>query len=254
MAESTCEAVFGVTPVALHPRERQRAHVADVPADRRHGRAPATQGPVRGDADDPRSVRRAVSPVCVHAHVHVVSPAKWRHPARAAVPAVSAVPVGETARAAIPAVGRVTVVRLVHLHSQHAAVLDVTQDLIDAEGDGLHVRVLLQMWSQYSYVVHDSRDPSPPRSRARNTVASTRRFLHSWLWDLMGSRRLLSRTICECSWRRTRRDRPPPAARGHQSTRQIDSARPRTDFWSRSTIGLSLRGCLYIFKCKWDGF
>lgn len=47
-----------------------------------------------------------------------------------------------------------TIVRLVHLHSQHTAVLHVTKDLIDAKADGLHVCVLLQMWSQYSYVVH----------------------------------------------------------------------------------------------------
>lgn len=175
MAEITCEAVFGVTPVALHPRERQRAHVVDVPADRRHRRAPATQGPVRRDADDPRGVRRAISPVCAHAHVHVIRPAKCSHPARAGAAAVPAVTVRETARAAIPAVGRVAVVRLVHFHSQHAAVLDVTQNLLDAEADGLHVRVLLQMWRQYSYVVHGSRDPSPPPfAPARGTQSPPR--------------------------------------------------------------------------------
>lgn len=57
VAEPTCEAVFGVTPVALHPGERQGAHVLDVFYDLRHRRAPAAQRSVCRNADDPRSGR-----------------------------------------------------------------------------------------------------------------------------------------------------------------------------------------------------
>lgn len=87
-----------------------------------------------GNADHPGRVR--VSPVNVHAHVHVIRPAERSHPAGAGGPAVF---VGRARKAAASpaaaAVGRVSVVRLVHLHAQHAALLHVAQDLIDAEAD-----------------------------------------------------------------------------------------------------------------------
>lgn len=86
-----------------------------------------------GNADHPGRVR--VSPVNVHAHIHVIRPAERSHPAGAGGPAVV---VGRARKAAAypaAAVGRVSVVRLVHLHAQHAALLHVAEDLIDAEAD-----------------------------------------------------------------------------------------------------------------------
>lgn len=144
---NTCEPVFGVAAVALHPRKCQRGHVVDRPAHRRDGGVTAAQRPVRGDTDDPGGVR--VSPICTHAHVHVICPAEGSYPARVCGAAISGVPASITATVptAGPAnvVSRVSVVRLVHFHPQHAALLCVAEDLIDAETDGLGVRVLLQM-------------------------------------------------------------------------------------------------------------
>lgn len=129
---------------------------------------------MRGDTDDPGSVH--VSPVHIYPHVHVISPAEGSHSAGAAGAVISGVSAREaaavpaTARAAA-AVGRVSVVRFVHPRAQHAALLHVAEDLIYAEADGLHVRVLLQMGPQYPYVIHGLREPHAP---ARGTQVAPR--------------------------------------------------------------------------------
>jgi len=176
---ATCEPVFGVAPVALHPGERQRGQVVAAPVPRLPRGVPAAQGPVRGDPDDPSGAH--VSPVRIHAHVHVISPAEGGHPARAAGAIVSGVAVRVTAAAAsaVHAAARAAVVRpvsvvwLVHPRAHHAALLHVAEDLVDAEADGLHVRVLLQMRPQYPYVVHGlPRDPPPPPQLRREEQRS----------------------------------------------------------------------------------
>lgn len=161
----TCESVFSVASIALHPWERERCQVVDGPAHRRHGGVPGAQRPVSGDTDDPGGVD--VSTVHIHAHTHLISTAEGRHPTRAAGAVISATVARETsvhaaARAAV--VGQVSVVRLVHPRAQHAALLHVAEDLIDAKTDGLHLRVLLQVRPQYPYVIHGFHEP--PRAPA----------------------------------------------------------------------------------------
>lgn len=165
----TCEPVFGVASVALHPGERQRRQVVDGPTHRRHGRVSAAQRPVCGDTDDPSGVH--VSPIGIHAHVHVISPAEGGHSARAGGAVISAVTAREAAAAPAAVIGRLSVLRLVHPHAEHAALLHVTEDLINTEADWLQVRVVLQMRSQQPDVIHCSREPRAP---ARGTEVAPR--------------------------------------------------------------------------------
>ena len=122
-----------------------------------------------GDTDDPSGVH--VSPVGIHAHVHVISPAEGGHSARAGGAVISAVTAREAAAAPVAVIGRLSVLRLVHPHAKHAALLHVTEDLINAEADGLQVRVVLQMRSQQPDVIHCSREPRAP---ARGTEVAPR--------------------------------------------------------------------------------
>lgn len=66
----TCEPVFCVSSVALHPREGKRTDVVDVPGYRRHTRVPAAHRSVRRHADDPDGIR----PAHIDPHVHVIRP------------------------------------------------------------------------------------------------------------------------------------------------------------------------------------
>lgn len=144
----TSESVLGVSPVALHPRERERVQVVHW---RRAG-IPAAQRPVRGDANDPGGVHVS----SVNVYVHVIASSKGGDPARAAASVVSAVcaRIVPAAAAAASVVRRVSVVRFMDPGAQHAALLHGAEDLIDAKANGLHVRVLLQMRPQHPEVIH----------------------------------------------------------------------------------------------------
>lgn len=165
---------------------------------------------MRGDADDPCGAH--VSRVRIHAHVHLISPAKGGHPARATGAIVSAVAV-RVAAAAPPAawaarVGPVSVVRFGHPRAQHAALLHAAEDLVDAEADGLHV--------QHPSEVH-GRPRAPPAAARGTEVAPRAAPLDSSTSMRLLLLKLLVLICSECGRECERKRRLPPplsSARG----------------------------------------
>lgn len=181
MAQLTCEPVFCVPPVALHPGEgepREAVHAVHC----RHGGGErlvdaAGHGAMGRDADHPAGRAQGVA-VHAHRHVHVVGAGQAAHAAggagvgagRAAARPVAARDrvIGAAHDAAQPVVRRVLQPRVRH----HAAArLRRVEDLVDAEADGLGLPLVQVVSPEVLHAAAGAPgpdlQPGQPRNRQR---------------------------------------------------------------------------------------